>query len=127
MGALSGFHHVKFPVADLARTADWYRRVLGLAVEAEMVEDGVVRGLVLVDPDRTMALALRHEPARAAALSGFDALALRVPTREDLTEWRARLDALGEPHGALVTGHRGGRVLVGLRDPDGVEIRLYAD
>ncbi len=27
----------------------------------------------------------------------------------------------------VVTGHRGGAVLVGLHDPDGIEIRLYAD
>ena len=27
--AISGFHHVKLPVADLARSRDWYARVLG--------------------------------------------------------------------------------------------------
>ena len=27
----------------------------------------------------------------------------------------------------VVEGHRGGAVLVGLHDPDGIEIRLYAD
>jgi len=26
-----------------------------------------------------------------------------------------------------VTGHKGGSVLVGLHDPDGIEIRLYAE
>jgi hypothetical protein len=40
--------------------------------------------------------------------------------------WRQRLDALGESHGGIVTGHGGGSVLVGLHDPDGIEIRLYA-
>jgi hypothetical protein len=29
--------------------------------------------------------------------------------------------------GGVVTGHKGGSVLVGLHDPDGIEIRLYAD
>lgn len=106
MTALNGFHHVKLPVSDLARTRDWYERVLGFTVDIEFVEDGVVTGL---------------------ALAGFDAVSLRVPTREGVKEWRARLDELGERHGALMSGHRGGTVLVGLRDPDGLEIRLYAD
>ena len=127
MTALSGFHHVKLPVSDLARTREWYERVLGFAVDVEFVEDGVVTSLALTDPDKTVAVALRHDPARATALTGFNPVSLRVPTREGVKEWRARLDELGERHGALMTGHRGGTVLVGLRDPDGVEIRLYAD
>lgn len=36
----------------------------------------------------------------------------------------SRLDALGQPHGGIVTGHQGW-VLVGLHDPDGIEVRLY--
>ena len=34
---------------------------------------------------------------------------------------------LDERHGGIVTGHNGGAVLVGLHDPDGIEIRLYAN
>jgi len=127
MGALGGFHHVKLPVSDVATSRDWYVRVLGLEVDIEFVDDGVLRGVALVDPDRTLSIALRHDPARAAALAGFDALALGVPTRDGVAAWRARLDELGVPHGGLITGHHGGSVLVGLRDPDGVELRLYAD
>ena len=127
MAAVSGFHHVKLPVSDLARTRDWYERVLGFVVDIEFVEDGVVTGLALTDPDRTVAVALRHDPARASALTGFDPISLRVPDRDGLKEWRTRLDGLGERHGAMMTGHRGGTVLAGLHDPDGVEIRLYAD
>ena len=64
---------------------------------------------------------------RRAALSGFDPIALAPPARADVQTWRAHLDDLGEPHGGIVTGHQGGSVLVGLHDPDGIEIRLYAD
>jgi len=63
-------------------------------------------------------------PERAAAMAGFDPLALCVPTAQALKAWQQRLDDLGEPHGGIVTGHAGS-VLVGLRDPDGIEIRLY--
>jgi catechol-2,3-dioxygenase len=72
-------------------------------------------------------LALRLDPVRAKALAGFDPVALEVPERADVEAWRHRLDDLGQPHGGIVTGHKGGSVLVGLHDPDGIEIRLYAD
>ena len=127
MTQLSGVHHVKLPVSDIARSREWYTSVLGFEVDIEFVEDGVVMGLALTDPARTVGLAVRHDPERAKALSGFDALALRVPTRSDVETWRAKLDGLGVEHGGVVTGHRGGSVLVGLHDPDGIEIRLYAD
>jgi catechol 2,3-dioxygenase-like lactoylglutathione lyase family enzyme len=127
MPDLTGFHHVKLPVADLSRSRDWYTSVLGLVVEIEFVEDGVLRGLALAGTSGRLRLALRLDPVRAGALAGFDPIALEVPKRDDVEAWRDRLDDLGQPHGGVVTGHKGGSVLVGLRDPDGIEIRLYAD
>ena len=41
-----------------------------------------------------------------------------------LAGWRERLDGLGETHGGVVAGKEGW-VLVGLQDPDGIEVRLY--
>jgi catechol 2,3-dioxygenase-like lactoylglutathione lyase family enzyme len=124
---INGIHHVKLPVSDVGRSRAWYERVLGFEVVIEFVEDGEVRGLALRRDGCPSQLALRHDPRRAEALAGFDALALLVPTRQDVHRWKAALDELGESQGGLVTGHGGGTVLVGLRDPDGVEIRLYAD
>ena len=126
MPDLSGFHHVKLPVADLNRSRDWYTSVLGLRVDIEFVEDGVLMGLALEDASGRLRLALRLDPVRAEALAGFDPIALEVPKREDVEGWRARLDDLGQPHGGVVHGHKGGSVLIGLHDPDGIEIRLYA-
>jgi catechol 2,3-dioxygenase-like lactoylglutathione lyase family enzyme len=124
---LSGFHHVKLPVGDVERSRSWYESMLGLHVEIEFTEDGVVRGVALADSTGSIRLALRHDPARAKALAGFDLIALAVPTRDAVQAWRRRLDELGQPHGGVVTGHNGGSVLIGLHDPDGIEIRLYAD
>ena len=124
---LLGIHHVKLPVSNLARSQGWYDRVLGLETVIEFVEDGVLRGVALGRDGRRPEIALRHDPDRARALSGFDAVALLVPSRDDVQRWSTRLDDLGEQHGGLVQGHSGGAVLVGLRDPDGIEIRLYAD
>ncbi len=127
MSKLSGVHHVKLPVSDIARSREWYTSVLGFAVDIEFVEDGTVMGVALIDPAGPTRVAIRHDPERAKAMSGFDALALLVPARADVETWRAKLDELGVAHGGVVTGHRGGSVLVGLHDPDGIEIRLYAD
>ena len=126
MTELVGFHHVKLPVSDIERSREWYERVLGLTVDIEFVEDATVQGLALAGAG-TVSIALRVDPARAAAMSGFDAMALAVPTRAGIVRWQKRLDQLGEPHAGVVTGHRCGSVLVGLHDPDGLEIRLYAD
>jgi catechol 2,3-dioxygenase-like lactoylglutathione lyase family enzyme len=124
MSALSGFHHVKLPVADVDRSRDWYQRVLGLELSMEFVEDGVLMGVALRSPDGSVQLAARHDPARAAALAGFDPIALGVPTRIGLEEWLRGFDGLGEQHGGIVTGHVGW-LIVGLHDPDGIEVRLY--
>ena len=121
---LRGFHHVKLPVSDIDRSIEWYERVLGLRVYMEFVEEGVLMGVAVADPAETVALALRCAPERAAAMAGFDPVALCVPTAQARKEWQQRLDDLGEPHGGIVTGHAGS-VLVGLHDPDGTEIRLY--
>ena len=127
MPPFSQIHHVKLPVSDLPASRDWYRRILGFEVEIEFAEDGELRGLAMTDRDHTLRLALRLDPARAAALSGFDPVALAVPTREDVRAWAEYLDTAGQQHGGVVTGHNGGSVLVGLHDPDGIEIRLYAE
>ncbi|MFP5347973.1 MAG: VOC family protein [Actinomycetes bacterium] len=127
MTTISGIHHVKLPVSDVARSRAWYERVLGFETEIEFVEDGEVRGVALRRAGCPWGLALRSDPDHAMALSGFDPLALLVPTRADVQAWKAALDQAGERHGGLVTGHNGGTVLVGLHDPDGIEVRLYAD
>ena len=124
---ISGVHHLKLPVSDLERSRAWYEHVLGFEVVIEFVEDGEVAGLALSRDGCPTQLALRRDPPRAEALAGFDVVALLVPTRQDVHAWKAALDEAGEPHGGVVTGHGGGAVLVGLHDPDGIEIRLYAD
>ncbi|MBL7501859.1 VOC family protein [Frankia sp. CNm7] len=126
MPELAPIHHVKIPVSDVHASSEWYRRVLGLEVAIEFTEDDELRGVALAAPDGSTQIALRHDPERAAALAGFDLVALGVPTRDGVQAWADHLAALGQEHGGLVTGHRGGTVLVGLHDPDGIEIRLYA-
>lgn len=127
MPDLAPIHHVKIPVSDVRASTEWYSRVLGLGVAVEFVEEGELKGVALGDPGGTTSIALRHDPARAAAMSGFDLVALGVPTRDGVHAWADHLTGIHQPHGGIVTGHLGGAVLVGLHDPDGIELRLYAD
>src|SRR4051794_16897547 len=118
MTTLRGFHHVKLPVSDVAASREWYERALGLKVVIEFVEDGTLMGVALSDADGTVDLALRHAPERAAAMAGFDPIAIGVPTGAEVVAWQRRLDDLAVPHGGIISGHFGAPVLVGVHDPD---------
>ncbi len=125
--ALDGIHHVKLPVTDLARSRAWYARVLGLDVDMEFRDEdgGPVKGVAGRIPgvDGT-GFALREAPEPARGFSGFDPLALGVADRAAIDAWVAHLDALGIAHSPVIHATIGW--LVVLRDPDGIELRLYS-
>ncbi|MFC4008404.1 VOC family protein [Nonomuraea purpurea] len=124
MVLLGGFHHVKLPISNVHKSLEWYRQVLGLEVAIEFVEDGVLRGVALTDAGQTLMIALREEPERAAGWSGFDPVALAVPTLQALHAWSDHLDALSVEHSGIAEGSVGW-LIGGITDPDGIEIRLY--
>lgn len=121
---LAGVHHVKLPVSDLARSLAWYESRLGYRKSFEFVEQGVVMGLVLQHPRGGPDLALRADPARAAAAAGFDYFSIGVPDRDAIDRLAVRLSGLGEDH-AGVQWATIGWILPGLQDPDGHEVRFY--
>jgi catechol 2,3-dioxygenase-like lactoylglutathione lyase family enzyme len=118
-----GVHHIKIPVRDPAISRDFYCRVLGFQEEISFLEEGVLMGVAMVDPRSGLRYAVRREPARAAALRGFDPVALAVSTRAELEAWVTHLDAEGVEHGPIMNGHIGW--VVGFHDPDHIEVRLY--
>lgn len=117
---------MKIPVSDVPASIKWYRQVLGLEVVIEFTEDGELRGVALDTPAGTTPIALRHDPERPppSPVSISSRWVSRPGTRPRLGRPPA---SIGQQHGGIVTGHRGGAVLVGLHDPDGIELRLYAD
>lgn len=54
---ISGIHHVKLPVSDVARSRAWYERVLGFDSVIEFVEHG---GLVQGHPGGAVLVGLHH-------------------------------------------------------------------
>ncbi|MFI2299438.1 VOC family protein [Actinacidiphila glaucinigra] len=113
---LAGVHHVTLPVGDPARSQAWYERVLGHHRIAEFTEGGAFAGVAMAHPGGGPVLCLRHDPALAAASAGFAWFSLGVPDLPALEALAARLDALGEPRGAVVRTTRGW-LLPRLRDP----------
>lgn len=123
VGAVCGLHHVKLPVSDVERSAQWYGRAFCFTRDWELREDGELRGAALHQPDSGLQLALRRDPERAAALAGFDTLCLAVGTRSDLDALLDRLNEQGVDHGAPSAGRDGHAVDV--PDPDGHLVRLH--
>jgi catechol 2,3-dioxygenase-like lactoylglutathione lyase family enzyme len=121
---LAGVHHLKLPVSDLTRSAEWYQSRLGYRVAAEFVEQGTLMGYAMAHPAGGPDLALRLDPDRARAAAGFDYFSVGVPDREALDALAARLTGLGEEH-AGVHWASIGWILPLLHDPDGHEVRFY--
>jgi catechol 2,3-dioxygenase-like lactoylglutathione lyase family enzyme len=122
---VTGVHHIKLPVADLARSRAWYEQLLGLTVELEFRDgDGTVRG-VAYHPVGGLRLALREDAERAGALAGWDPIALAVESRADLDAVAVELDRRSIPHGPVTTATLGWMLAVG--DPDGRPLRFYTN
>ncbi len=121
---LDGVHHLKLPVRDLARSEEWYGRVLGYRRSTQFVEDGRLMGIGMVHPNGGPGLALRLDPQKAEAAAGFDYFSIGVPSEAALRSLAVRLDALGERHGGILRGSHGW-LLPYLHDPDGHEVRFY--
>jgi len=123
---ITGIHHVKFPVSDLAASRAWYERVLGFQVTLEFEdEDGVVRGVAGSVPGLGDAgLALRQNPEAAKGFAGFDPVSFGIADREAAEAWAARLDSLGIDHSPVIDATIGW--IISFHDPDGTQIRLYS-
>ena len=123
--AINGFHHVKLPVADLARSRDWYARVLGLQTRIEFAESGVLMGVAMRDADGTYRPGPAPRPGHARppwpdSTRSPCASPHRLPWTRGSNAWRTSASRTAESSPGM-----SGRVLVGLHDPDGIEVRLY--
>lgn len=115
---------VKLPVADVSRSADFYRRVFGFVPWLEFPDDaGVVRGVAGDLPGCEGGLALRETP-EAHSQPGLELL-LGVADERAIEEWAVHLDALDVAHSPVIDATVGW--LLVLHDPDGHEIHLYSE
>jgi catechol 2,3-dioxygenase-like lactoylglutathione lyase family enzyme len=125
IAGLDRIAQVKLPVTDLARSVTWYRQLLDLRLWTEFVEDGVLRGAGLIDPQGRFNVALRDRAACASHpnLDGFDVVAFVPASRSVLEDIAARCDGLDIAHSGIYETGAGPRLDV--PDPDGTVLRFY--
>jgi catechol 2,3-dioxygenase-like lactoylglutathione lyase family enzyme len=125
IAGLDRIAQVKLPVTDLARSVTWYQRLLDLRLWTEFVEDGVLRGAGLIDPQGRFSTALRDRAACASQprLEGFDVVAFLPASRSVLEDLAVRWDRLGIAHSGICETGAGPRLDV--PDPDGTVVRFY--
>ncbi|WP_327101053.1 VOC family protein [Nocardia vinacea] len=137
--ATTGTHHIRLTVTDIKRSRAFYQDVLGFPIAAESPgspDDPAVRadpfqlyGGVVFQANG-MLLGLRPvAPATDRFDSeriGLDHLSFSVPTRQDLVDAAARLDATGIEHGDIIEMAAFGIAILSFTDPDGIHLELTA-
>lgn len=122
-------HHVNLSVSDLDRSARWYSELLGLEEVARLAAGDRAWSKVILRHRSGLLIGLtqhsrnRSEPF-AEWRSGFDHVALCVDGPDELTSWVERLDEMHVEHSEVKTTPLGS--LIVLRDPDNIQLELYA-
>lgn len=121
---LTGILAAMLPVTDLARSAAWYRDLLGMRYTREFVNpEGMVTGCALTDPDNRFMISfrLRESTAGRADLRGEHPLIVGVVDRAALLLFHERAVALGYQ---ALSGEHSDAAWVELVDPDGIALRV---
>lgn len=122
-------HHVNLSVSDLERSTRWYQELFGLTQLARLsADDGAWSKVILRHPAGLLIGLTEHRGNDSTPFdeqrSGFDHVALAVADLEELTGWETRLDERGVTRSAIKTTPLGS--LITIRDPDNIQIELYA-
>jgi glyoxylase I family protein len=131
---ITGIHHFSPTVSDVEASAAWYQQVFGMVrlpmtfPHHEREETGYA--VLLVDPESGVLIGLHHNAANAGERfdechTGLDHIAFRVPDREELDRWAAKLDGLGIAHSGVrdISGPAPFSTLV-FRDPDNIQLEF---
>jgi catechol 2,3-dioxygenase-like lactoylglutathione lyase family enzyme len=130
-------HHVRLTVTDIARSKDFYIRLLGTEPAADY-SDQAGDPEVLADPARIYGgcvfavgdqlLGLRPVAETGdrfrSTRVGLDHLSLAVGSPEDLQAAAARLDAAGVEHGDVTELAGFGIAILSVQDPDDINLEL---
>ena len=129
---LGGIHHVSAVSAHIARTHDFYTRVLGMRPVIRTVNQDAPTMYHLLFGDGAGSpgtdMTVFDMPHAAREQRGTNAISLttfRVHGERTLEWWRARLEAYGVAHAGPAT--RDGRRVLDFDDPEGTRLSLIDD
>ena len=127
---ITGISHVDLSVRDREASARWYVEVLGFEIRGEGVnERHGFSSTVLVHPNGPVSLALvEHDGNPGTPFDerrcGLDHLSFELPAGFDVEQWARGLAERG--YDAPDVGDDDGVPLAVLRDPDKIQIEIYA-
>lgn len=127
---ISSTHHISLNVHDPERSEQWYAEVLNFSrLGAYSGED--FHRIIMHHPSGIVLGVSRHEHPDADVpfserRTGLDHLAFQVADREQLEAWIARFDTHGVVHSEIKPAAIPGTFLVAFRDPDGIQLELFA-
>lgn len=106
-------------VCDLRRSEPWYVQAFGLVrVDGEVAEDGSGH-VVLLSPTGGWMFSLT-----GAASPGVEHVAITYRDRDELVGWRDLLAERARAPGSITDAPYGSGFVI--RDPDGLELELFA-
>jgi glyoxylase I family protein len=130
----TGIHHFSPTVRDVEASAAWYEQVFSMMrvpitfAHHEREETGYA--VLLMDPVSGLVIGLHHNEANEGerfdeARTGLDHIAFKVPTRESLDAWVAKLDGLAIEHSGIrdIADPMPFSTLV-FRDPDNIQLEF---
>lgn len=127
---MTAIHHVAINVHDLERAERWYTEVLDFRRLGPFAGEGFQRMLVRHPSGIVLGLTKHDDPEADTQFSerrtGLDHVAFQVADRDQLEAWIARFDGLGVAHSEIKQTPLTGSFLVAFRDPDGIQLELYA-
>ena len=128
MNSFPAITHVAVTVTDLARSVEWYRRLLGS--DPVLDEDaGAFHHTVFALGNGNL-FGLHALPGTPASdrfdehRAGLDHVSFGCTDRAELEGWKTRLDELGVPRGEIVDAHYGSGL--SFRDPDNIALEFFA-
>jgi len=137
LDSITGVHHVRISVTDLARSRAFYEGVLGLTPaivsEADPSDPGVLDdptvffgGVVYGVGDQLFGLRPVQGDGGAfdPASRGLDHVSLAVSSRDDLVRAASLFDERGITHGEVMD--ISGMSILSVQDPDDINVELVA-
>ena len=134
---ISGVHHVSVTVRDVEASAAWYEKVFGAfrlpVTFAHHDREDTGYTVLVVEPGSGLVIGLHHNAGNEGEAfderrTGLDHFGFTVGGRADLDRWTRWLDELGIEHSGVrdITEPIPFATLV-FRDPDNIQLELYAD